>query len=333
MLPTQCVRQERPHDTSRMLSTSQAAADIAARTVHTNAGVTVSLIRARTRFRPAGPASVVLAASLLLTGCAAADLGNEGGGTSGAQPQATASGPAVQNPAESSGEKPAEAQAPQTEPSPVPAPAEGPVDAPAPPPATGLDLAEHPTSDPESPWVVVNKRRPLDPIDHEPDLTVVRGYLVRTDAAPDVAALLDAADADGVRLTLRSAYRGYPKQAEVYEGWVAQLGAQRADDVSARPGHSEHQTGLGVDVGGATRPGCDFEACFGETVEGRWVADHAAEFGMLVRYTRQNSAVTGYAPEPWHLRWVGRELAAHMRATGVTTLEEVFDVPGGDYAD
>jgi D-alanyl-D-alanine carboxypeptidase len=201
------------------------------------------------------------------------------------------------------------------------------------PSASGLDLTEHSTSDPDSPWVVVNKRRPLDPIDHEPDLTTVRGYLVRPDAAPDVAALLDAAGADGVRLTLRSAYRGYPKQEAVYDGWVAQLGAEQADAVSARPGHSEHQTGLGVDVGGTTRPECDFEACFGETVEGRWVAEHAAEFGMLVRYTRQNSAVTGYAPEPWHLRWVGRELAAHMRATGVTTLEEVFDVPGGDYAD
>lgn len=325
-----------------MSSTSQPAAVIAVRAVHTNADVTVSFIRTRTRFRPVAPASVVLAASLLLTGCAAADLGNEGGGATGAEPQATASGPAekdpaekdpAEDPAEKPAEKPEGVEAPATEPSPVAAPAEGPVDAPAPPPAAGLDLTEHSTSDPESPWVVVNKRRPLDPVDYEPDLTVVRGYLVRTDAAPDVAALLDAADADGVRLTLRSAYRGYPKQVEVYDGWVAQLGAEQADEVSARPGHSEHQTGLGVDVGGTTRQACDFEACFGETVEGRWVAEHAAEFGMLVRYTRQNSAVTGYAPEPWHLRWVGRELAAHMRATGVTTLEEVFDVPGGNYAD
>lgn len=322
-----------------MLSTSQAGAVIAVRTVHTNADVTLSFIRTRARFRPAGPAVAVLAASLLLAGCAAADLGNEGGdeqgSATGAEPPAIASGPAEKpgekDPAEKPVEDPEGAKAPHTEPSPVAAPAEGPVD--APPPATGLDLTEHSTSDPASPWVVVNKRTPLDPIDHEPDLTTVRGYLVRPDAAPDVAALLDAADADGVRLTLRSAYRGYPKQVAVYEGWVAQLGAERADDVSARPGHSEHQTGLGVDVGGTTRPECDFEACFGETVEGRWVAEHAAEFGMLVRYTRQNSAVTGYAPEPWHLRWVGRELAAHMRATGVTTLEEVFDVPGGDYVD
>jgi D-alanyl-D-alanine carboxypeptidase len=180
--------------------------------------------------------------------------------------------------------------------------------------------------------VVVNKRTPLDPVDHEPDLTTVRGYLVRPDAAPDLTALLAAADADGVHPTLRSAYRGYAKQAQVYEGWVAQLGAARADAVSARPGYSEHQTGLGVDVGSSTRPECDFDDCFGGTAEGRWVAEHAAEFGFVVRYTPGNSAVTGYAAEAWHLRWVGRDLAEHMRATGVTTLEEVFDVPGGGYA-
>jgi D-alanyl-D-alanine carboxypeptidase len=102
--------------------------------------------------------------------------------------------------------------------------------------------------------------------------------------------------------------------------------------VSARPGHSEHQTGLAVDVGSSTRPECDFDPCFADTVEARWVAACAAEFGFVVRYTPANSAVTGYGPEAWHLRWVGRELAGHLRDTGVTTLEEVFGVPGGGYA-
>ncbi|MFD6447029.1 M15 family metallopeptidase [Promicromonospora sp. NPDC060204] len=197
----------------------------------------------------------------------------------------------------------------------------------------GIDLTARSITDPASPWVVVNKHTPLDPVDYEPDLTTVRGYLVRPDVAPDLTALLAAADADGVRLTLRSAYRGYPKQAAVYEGWVAQLGAAQADAVSARPGHSEHQTGLAVDVGGTTEPGCDFEPCFGQTAEGRWVAEHAGMFGFLVRYTPENSDVTGYAPEAWHLRWVGRDLAAYLADTDVTTLEEVFDVPGGGYTD
>lgn len=197
--------------------------------------------------------------------------------------------------------------------------------------APGIDLAAHSPTDPASPWVVVNKRVAVDPVDHEPDLTTVRGYLVRPDAAPDLTALLAAAEADGVHLTLRSAYRGYSKQAAVYEGWVAQLGRAQADAVSARPGHSEHQTGLAVDVGGSSRPECDFEPCFGDTPEGRWVAEHARSFGFLVRYTPENKAVTGYAPEAWHLRWVGRDLAGYLSETGLSTLEEVFDVPGGGY--
>lgn len=227
------------------------------------------------------------------------------------------------DPAEGPVDEPADGALDEPEPAPVPV-AE---------PATSIDLTAHSTSDPASPWVVVNKHSPLDPVDYEPELTTVRGYLVRPDAAGDLTALLEAADADGVHLTLRSAYRGYPKQAAVHADWVAQLGQAEADEVSARPGHSEHQTGIAVDVGSSTRSGCDFEECFGTTVEGRWVAAHAGEFGFLVRYTPENSAVTGYAPESWHLRWVGRELVAHLRATGVTTLEEVFDVPGGGYVD
>lgn len=282
------------------------------------AGAHPSCLRAARRpgTRPAGTA--VLAAALLLAGCAAGTAGTGGAVGAPQEPGGTGRPPAA---------GPAAGPVPSLVAGPVGEPAPGPAGEPAP----SIDLTAHSTSDPASPWVVVNKHSPLDPVDHEPELTTVRGYLVRPDAAPDLTALLAAADADGVHLTLRSAYRGYPKQAAVYEDWVAQLGREQADAVSARPGHSEHQTGLAVDVGSSTRSQCDFEECFATTVEGRWVAAHAGEFGFLVRYTPDNSAVTGYAPESWHLRWVGRELVEHMRATGVTTLEEVFDVPGGGY--
>ncbi|MBE1874683.1 D-alanyl-D-alanine carboxypeptidase family protein [Myceligenerans sp. TRM 65318] len=205
-----------------------------------------------------------------------------------------------------------------------------PAPSPSPSESSSFDLSRHSVTDPASPWVVVNKRRPLER-DDVPRLTVVRGYLVRPEIARDLESMLGAAHHDGVDLTLRSAYRSWGKQAAVYDGWVASLGRDRADEISARPGHSEHQTGLAVDVGSSTRPGCDFEPCLADTEEGRWVARHAGEFGFLVRYTAANQDVTGYGPEPWHLRWVGRGLAAHMAATGIDSLEEVFDVPGGDY--
>lgn len=281
-----------------MWSTSRSAAVIGVGPAYTDADVTLL-----DHLFPPRPAVAALAATLLLAGCVSGALGvdHPGPHAAGTTPEAARAGTARPG-AEHGPEKP------------------------------GIDLTAHSATDPASPWVVVNKRTPLDPVDHEPELTTVRGYLVRPEAAPDLTALLEAADADGLHLTLRSAYRGYPKQAQVYEGWVAQLGAAEADVVSARPGHSEHQTGLAVDVGSSTRPECDFDPCFAGTVEARWVARHAAEFGFVVRYTTANSAVTGYGPEAWHLRWVGRELAGYLRDTGVTTLEEVFDVPGGGYA-
>ncbi|WP_454048621.1 D-alanyl-D-alanine carboxypeptidase family protein [Cellulomonas sp. Marseille-Q8402] len=201
--------------------------------------------------------------------------------------------------------------------------------APAPTPA-GIDLAQHATGDPASPWVVVNKPLPLTPADWAPgDLVPVAGYEVRSALAPSLTAMLAAAAADGVAVELRSGFRSAEYQAGVHAGWAERVGQARADEVSARPGHSEHQTGLAVDVGSGSRPACDFQACFDETPEGRWVAERAGEFGFLVRYTAANQAVTGYAPEGWHLRWVGTELLGELDRQGVTTLEELFGLPGG----
>jgi len=201
---------------------------------------------------------------------------------------------------------------------------------PPPPARVGLDLAQHATDDPASVWVVVNKARPLTPVEWAPDdLVDVGGYRVRAVVAEPLSRMLAAAAAEGVRLELRSAFRSVEYQRGVHADVVARIGQERADEVSARPGHSEHQTGLAVDVGSGSQPACDFEACFGDTAEGRWVAARAGEFGLVVRYTAANREVTGYAPEGWHLRWVGADLVAEMQRRGVTTLEELFGVPGG----
>lgn len=204
--------------------------------------------------------------------------------------------------------------------------------APAPTPAR-LDLTQHATSDPASPWVVVNKALPVVPAGWAPtDLVPVAGYEVRPALQEPLTAMLAAAAADGVALELRSGFRSAAYQEGVHAGWAERVGQARADEVSARAGHSEHQTGLAVDVGSGSRPECDFEACFDETPEGLWVAERAEEFGFVVRYTADNQAVTGYAPEGWHLRWVGGDLVAELDRQGLTTLEELFGLPGGpDY--
>ena len=140
-----------------------------------------------------------------------------------------------------------------------------------------------------------------------------------------------AASADGVYLRMISGYRSYDTQVSVYGGFVANYGQAFADTTSARPGHSEHQTGLSVDFDGAD--GCILDTCFGETAAGLWLAEHAAEYGFTERYPAGLEHITGYMYEPWHYRYVGAELALELQAQGILTLEEFFGLPAApDYA-
>jgi D-alanyl-D-alanine carboxypeptidase len=201
------------------------------------------------------------------------------------------------------------------------------------PNAVGIDLALHSTTDPASMWVVVNKLHPVTPSDYAPtDLVTVAGAPVRAVVAPDLRAMVAAAGAEGVRLSASTAYRSYGFQDYLHADLVRRMGAAYADRHSARPGYSEHQTGLALDLQSASQPSCNLRPCFAGTAEAVWVAAHAWEYGFVVRYTADNTASTGYEPEAWHLRYVGRDLAAWMHANGVASLENAFGVSGGpDY--
>jgi D-alanyl-D-alanine carboxypeptidase len=198
-------------------------------------------------------------------------------------------------------------------------------------PEPSFDLGAHSTTDPSSIWVVVNKTHPISPAAFRPDLAIVRGYQVARPAARPLERLLDAGDRRGLGLKIESAFRSYAYQLHVHAATVASRGEAEADRISARAGYSEHQTGLAVDLVTPGDPGCDFEPCFAHTPAGRWLATDAWRWGFVVRYQPRTTAVTGYAPEPWHLRYVGRPLAEEMRRTGVRTLEQVFGISGGDY--
>lgn len=180
----------------------------------------------------------------------------------------------------------------------------------------------------DSPTVVVNKARPLDPVDYAPgSLESVDGVPLRPETAAALEDLRAEAAAAGHHLTVLSGYRSYGRQQQVYAGWVSHHGsAEAADRISARPGHSEHQTGLAVDLGDAATPDCDLDACFGTTPAGRWVAAHAHEHGFVVRYPEGAEQVTGFSAEPWHLRWLGAEAAEQVHAGG-GVVETVFGLP------
>ena len=119
-----------------------------------------------------------------------------------------------------------------------------------------------------------------------------------------------------------SAYRSYGRQADLHAGAVAARGP--GQQTTAPAGHSEHQTGLAVDLGRATTGACNVTACFAGTREGRWLARNAHRFGFVLRYPDGGRRMTGYAHESWHFRFVGRPLASYVRRERIPTLEEAF---------
>ncbi|MGJ4845828.1 M15 family metallopeptidase [Leifsonia sp. Le1] len=203
------------------------------------------------------------------------------------------------------------------------------------PTAVGFDKAAQSIDDPASTWVVANKPRGLKPPEYVPgdlvypDVTYVNRQPMRQEVATALVAMFAAGKAEaGLEFSVQSAYRSYESQVRVYNDDVARNGQAYADTDTARPGHSEHQTGLAVDIS-AVPAKCSLAACFAQTPQGEWLAANAWRFGFLLRYPADKVPVTGFTFEPWHFRYIGAPLAAQLHATGVTTLEEFFGVPGG----
>ncbi|MGG1878733.1 M15 family metallopeptidase [Paenibacillus cisolokensis] len=146
---------------------------------------------------------------------------------------------------------------------------------------------------------------------------------MRREAAEALEELFAAAQADGIELRAVSGYRSYERQKVIYENNVRTKGEEEALRVSAVPGTSEHQTGLAIDVSSPS-VGNALEEVFGRSAEGRWLAEHAVAFGFIIRYPEGKEGITGYVYEPWHIRYVGKDLAPDIADSGLT-LEEYFD--------
>ncbi|MCI0156600.1 M15 family metallopeptidase [Leifsonia shinshuensis] len=203
------------------------------------------------------------------------------------------------------------------------------------PTPVGFDKSAHSVDDPNSIWVVVNKARPLNPIDYTPptlvypDVTYVNRQPMRPEVADALVAMFKAGKAEaGLDFSVQSAYRSFESQTRVYNDDVAQHGQAYADTDTARPGHSEHQTGLAVDIS-AVPAKCSLDACFGTTLQGAWLSANSWKFGFILRYAEITAPITGFTYEPWHFRYVGVPLANELHAERVNTLEEFFGVPGG----
>ncbi|WP_149095998.1 M15 family metallopeptidase [Paenibacillus terrae] len=193
----------------------------------------------------------------------------------------------------------------------------------------GTAIVTNATSD----TVVVNKKRSL-PVGYAPDDLVEpkvpfsfegphEKRHMRKEAAEALEKLFDGAKKDGVELRAVSGYRSYKRQVSIFNNNVKTKGQEYASKVSAVPGTSEHQTGLAIDVSSPS-VGNVLEQSFGASKEGEWLEKHAPEYGFIIRYMKGKEDVTGYVYEPWHIRYVGTDLAEDVAKQGMT-LEEYFD--------
>ena len=188
--------------------------------------------------------------------------------------------------------------------------------------APGIDV------NPDSYTVFVNKEYGL-PEDYVPDDLMVpdirfyggfseeKSYM-RKDAGLALEKMFSDAEKEGMILYGISGYRSYEKQQTTYKHWVNVYGQEEADTISARPGHSEHQTGLAFDI-------TSLDYSYAETEEGIWLKENCAKYGFIIRYPKDKENITGYTYEPWHIRYIGVEIATYIMKNNLT-LEEYLGV-------
>lgn len=183
-----------------------------------------------------------------------------------------------------------------------------------------------------SAWRMVNKRLAL-PSSHQPgDLTTMAGVSIAERVGAPLQKMLKDSAQDGQRIYASNAYRSYGWQRTLYSSYVNSHGGAYADAISARPGFSEHQTGLAFDAK-ARNEKCSLQKCFAATPEGKWLDRYAGLYGFVMRYTPTNGGYSGYAPEPWHFRYVGTWLAGYLKETKTGSLEQAFRLsPAPGYA-
>ncbi|HOO42165.1 MAG TPA: M15 family metallopeptidase [Bacteroidales bacterium] len=175
--------------------------------------------------------------------------------------------------------------------------------------------------------ILVNKTRKLPEGYRPADLVPIeKAYnraamnLLRKEAASAFSHMCSRAAKDSITLWNRSAYRSDTVQRELFENAVLRSGLSSAENFSARPGHSEHQTGLTVDINSVHHS-------FSNTPESAWLKEHAHRYGFIERYPSGKEHITGYRYEPWHYRYVGKKAATYIYQHKIT-LEEYYEITG-----
>lgn len=205
---------------------------------------------------------------------------------------------------------------------------------PTPEPTPSASPTIEPDTDAKSVSVIVNPDYKL-PDNYEPEDLVypdvrfifnekIEKRMLRQEAADALEKMFEAAEVDGIYLAGVSAYRSHSTQTALFNRYVERDGYEKAKTYSAEPGTSEHETGLAIDVTSSDGK-CAAQDCFGGTVEAIWLENNAADYGFIIRYPKGKEDITGYKYEPWHIRYVGVEIAQQIAEEGLT-LEEYYKV-------
>ncbi len=197
---------------------------------------------------------------------------------------------------------------------------------------------EAPVTDPSDITFIVNREHPL-PDKYEPDdLVYIKHaassskedkYMLRAVAAEAFDAMCDDASANsGLNIVGVSGFRSFERQYNLYANYLITNGISHTNYYSAQPGTSEHQSGLAIDIS-CRSCGYDLVNSFARSAEGKWVSENAWRYGFILRYAENTSNITGYAYEPWHIRYVGIPLASFLY-TNKLTLEEYYGCPSNE---
>lgn len=213
----------------------------------------------------------------------------------------------------------------------APAMAANPTQPPSPTPSAttpilcGLGCSQHyDVNTASSEQVVVNKARPLNPLTYKPVLDKWLPLAVPTARAYRLLKTAMTTAKVGT-LCLNSGYRSFETQTRTYNSDLSRYGKKVAENLAAHPGYSEHQTGLAADVS-TTALGCKITN-FGGTKAANFIAANGYKFGFIVRYPPGQTSYTGYQYEPWHIRYVGIDVATAMHNSKITVLEKFFGLP------
>lgn len=170
----------------------------------------------------------------------------------------------------------------------------------------------------DDPYVIVNKYYKVNDGYEPPDLVECDGEMMRRETAEAYKEMKKAAADEGFNFYVVDGYRSTSVQRGLYEGYLEEDSKENVDRYSARPGYSEHHTGMALDIFGSSPGLREFE----NTPEYPWVRDNAYKYGFIIRYLKETESITGYESEPWHIRYVGKEVSTKMKENNIKSFEE-----------